>query len=294
MAKVQTKIAIVYDYDLTLSPRYMQDEAIFPVYGVNAERFWERCLEMVERQGFDSELAYMKNLLDVLRVDRPSNAELRRLGERLTFYPGLPEMFEELEQVTLTEEHRQAGIGIEHYIVSSGLKALLEGSRLAKYVRAIFGCEFAEDETGRICFPSRVISHTQKTQFLYRINKGYLDYHQDVNDFMPEEVRPIPFSQMVYIGDGPTDIPCFTVMQRNGGHAIAVYNPEDETRRSFRKCFELAVHAGRVRCFAPSDYRRGSQLRWILEEFVREIANRILGRMREEAEGVVQKAPGHR
>ncbi|MCX7712672.1 MAG: haloacid dehalogenase-like hydrolase [Chthoniobacterales bacterium] len=289
-----TKIAIVYDYDLTLSPRYMQDEAIFPHFGVDAGKFWQRCSELVEREGFDSELAYMKNLLDTLRIDRPSNADLRKLGEKLTFYPGLPEMFEELEREALTEEQRSVGIHIEHYIVSSGLKALLEGSRLAKHVRAIFGCEFAEDEMGRICFPSRVISHTQKTQFLYRINKGYLDMSQDVNDFVPEEARPVPFCNMIYIGDGPTDIPCFTVMQRNGGHAIAVYNPEDPTRRSFRKCFELAVHAQRVRCFAPSDYRAGSQLRLILEEFIQEIAGRILGRMKEETGALLVRAPGHR
>lgn len=291
MSVPQTTIAIVYDYDQTLSPTYMQDEAIFPVFGINPKSFWAKCGELVEQQGYDNELAYMKALLDYLEMDRPTNADLRKLGGKLNFYPGLPEMFEDFKSGLLTPEETGFGIQVEHYIISSGLKVLLEGSRLAPYVRAIFGCEFAEDGQGRISFPRRVISHTQKTQYLFRINKGMLDMSEDVNDHLAPELRPIPFSNMIYVGDGPTDVPCFTVMRRSGGQAIAVYNPEDPTRSSFKKCYQLCVHADRVKNIAPSDYRAGSHLRLLLEEMVHEIAQGIMQRRRAEFEAGTVKAP---
>lgn len=291
MSVPQTTIALVYDYDQTLSPTYMQDEAIFPVFGIDPPAFWKKCGELVEKGGYDNELAYMKAMLDYLEMDRPTNAALRDLGQRLTFYPGLPEMFEELNGSLLTPEHRAHGIEIEHYIISSGLKVLIEGSRLAPHVRAIFGCEFAEDDRGRITFPRRVISHTQKTQFLFRINKGMLDMSEDVNDHLAPELRPVPFTNMIYVGDGPTDVPCFTVMRRSGGQAIAVYNPADPTRSSFRKCYQLCVHADRVKNIAPSDFRSGSHLRLLLEEMAREIADSIVRRRREDLEAGTVKAP---
>ncbi len=291
MSAPQNIIAIVYDYDQTLSPNYMQDEAIFPHFGIHAKSFWERCTELVNTEGYDNELAYMKVLLDTLAMDRPTNAELKSLGDKMNFYPGLPEMFEEFQNGLLTPEHEAHGITVEHYIISSGLKILIEGSRLASYVNAIFGCEYAEDKDGRISFPRRVISHTQKTQYLFRINKGMLDMSEDVNDHMAADLRPIPFTNMVYVGDGPTDVPCFTVMRRNGGQAIAVYNADDPSRSSFKKCYQLCVHADRVKNIAPSDFRRGSHLRLLLEEMVHEIAERIVHRRRSDVAAGTVKAP---
>lgn len=291
MSTPQNTIAIIYDYDQTLSPTYMQDEALFPVFGINPSHFWQRCGELVREQGFDNELAYMKVLLDCLEMDRPTNAKLKQLGERLHFYKGLPEMFEEFQSGMLNQEQLAHGINVEHYIVSSGLKSLIEGSRLAPYIRKIFGCEFAVDERDRITFPKRVISHTQKTQFLFRINKGMLEMDEDVNDHMAPELRPVPFENMIYVGDGPTDVPCFTVMRRNGGQAIAVYNPDDPTRTSFKKCYQLCTHADRVKNIAPSDFRQGSHLRLLLEEMVLEIAERIVQRRRDDLEAGTVKAP---
>jgi hypothetical protein len=292
-ASLQNTIALVYDYDQTLSPYYMQDDVIFPAFGINAEKFWERCADLVQAQGYDSELAYMKCLLDYLAMDRPTNQQLKQLGAKMRLYKGLPEMFEEFSSDLLDEHHLAAGIHVDHFVVSSGLKVLIEGSQLRPYLRAIFGCEYAEDAEGKITFPKRVISHTQKTQYLFRINKGLLDMAEDVNDHMPDDARPVPFPNMTYIGDGPTDVPCFTIMRKNGGHAIAVYNPDDPSRASFKKCYSLSAHADRVRHIAPSDYRRGSHLRLLLEEIVREIADRILANRKSAGVAGLVRAPRH-
>jgi hypothetical protein len=293
MSVPQNTVAIVYDYDQTLSPNYMQDEVLFPHFGIDSKKFWKGCHALVGNEGYDNELAYMKALLDYLDLDRPTNADLRALGGKLNFFPGLPDMFEEFKAGLLTPQHEAHGIRLEHYIISSGLKALIDGSRLAPYVRAIFGCEFAEDKEGRITFPRRVISHTQKTQFLFRINKGMLDYAQDVNDHMPHELRPVPFEHIIYVGDGPTDVPCFTVVRQQGGQAIAVYNPNDPTRASFKKCYQLSTLADRVRHIAPADFRKGSHLRCVLEQMITDVADRIVQRRARDLEAGTIRAPKH-
>lgn len=292
MSAPQNIIGLVYDYDQTLSPTYMQDDVMFPHFGINPAPFWKKCQQLVAEEGYDNELAYLKVLLDYLSLDRPTNGQLKELGRNLRFYPGVPEMFDELEKL-LTPAHRAMDIRLEHYIVSSGLKVLIEGSRLAPYMTAIFGCEFAEDEQGRIIFPKRVISHTQKTQYLFRINKGLIDPRQDVNDHMPPSLRRIPFKNMIYLGDGPTDVPCFTVVRQYGGQAIAVYNTEDTSRASFRKCYQLSTHANRVKHIAPSDFRAGSHLRLLLEEMILEVADRILADRKAELAEQVVGAPKH-
>ena len=127
MAAPQNIIGIVYDYDQTLSPNYMQDEVLFPKFGIDPKEFWKRCNSLVEESEYESELAYLKAMLDYLEMDGPSNKELEDLGKGLQFYKGLPEMFEELE-VILSPEHRAVGVKIQHYIISSGIKALTSAS----------------------------------------------------------------------------------------------------------------------------------------------------------------------
>ena len=291
MSIPQSTIALIFDYDQTLSPRYMQDDVLFPEFGIDPASFWAKCNELVKEQQWDGELAYLKCLLDYLSMDNVTNQRLEELGANLHFFPGVSEMFDEIPQYCLTPEHRAAGVKIEYYIISSGLKALLDGSPLKDKVKMMYGCEFGEDANGNISFPKRSISHTMKTQFLFRINKGMLDYDDDVNDHMPHAIRPIPFENMLYVGDGPTDVPCFTVMKKFDGQALAVYNPEDETRRSFDKCINL-LQTNRVKHIAPADYRPGSHLRLTLEKLVTDMADRILKRRVDAVASGTVAAPG--
>jgi len=293
MSQSQHTIALVFDYDHTLSPSYMQNDVLFPKYGIDPNSFWKKCNSLVNDQHWDGELAYMHCLIEYLSFDKVSNESLNDLGADLNFFPGVESMLDELPSACLNAEHETLGIKIEYYIVSSGLKAVLDGSKLKGKVKEIFGCEFGEDQNGVIAFPKRTISHTTKTQYLFRINKGLLGYDQDVNDHMPKEERPIPFENMIYVGDGPTDVPCFTVMKHNGGQSIAVYNPLDETGKSFEKCFQLCHHTSRVKHIAPGDYRRGSHVRLIIERMIKEMADGVLQRRIMEKEQARVAAPGY-
>ncbi len=290
MSEPQNILAIVYDFDHTLSPHYMQDHTILRRAGVDPSEFWLSCTTLIKERGYDQELAYMKRMLDYDGIRKLSNADLQAMGPDLTFFPGVPDFFEELNAIVQQTRYAEWDIHLEHYVVSSGLKAILDGSNIAKHVKAIFGCEFDEDQ-GHIHFPKRTISHTQKTQFLFRVNKGLINLDQDVNDHMPEEARRVPFGHMIYVGDGPTDVPCFTVIKKNGGLAVAVYNPHDTTRKSFKKCYDLAHHADRVHFMAPADYQTGSQLRLILEQHLTEMADSIVERRRQGIEDTRTPAP---
>ena len=290
MPEPQNILAVVYDFDHTLSPHYMQNQTILRHAGIDPAEFWPSCTALIKERGYEQELAYMKRMLDYDGIRKLSNADLQAMGPDLTFFPGVPDFFEELNAIVQQPQYAECDIHLEHYVVTSGLKAILDGSHIAKHVKAIFGCEFDEDH-GHIHFPKRTISHTQKTQFLFRVNKGLTNLDQDVNDHMPEEARRVPFRHMIYVGDGPTDVPCFTVIKKNGGLAVAVYNPHDTTRKSFRKCYDLAHHADRVHFMAPADYQTGSQLRLILEQHLTEMASGMVERRRQGIEGTRVPAP---
>lgn len=266
----QNIIALVYDFDGTLSPGNMQEETIFREYGINKNKFWARSRKLVHDRGYEQTLAYLKLLIDdPVFVKRPLRKHmLVRLACHLPYYPGVADgYFAQLEEFMKTiPEVAECGIQLEHYVISSGLKEILDGTSIRRYFKKIFACEF-DYKRGRAVFPKLVINDTNKTQFLFRINKGKLKLSESINQHMPEEERRIPFRNMVYIGDGITDVPSMTVMRKTGGNAIAVYDPSKPVPHEVKKM----VAEKRAEHFAPADFRPEKLLIKILHRTLKKI-----------------------
>jgi hypothetical protein len=248
-------IALVYDFDGTLSPRPMQDYAFLPQIGQDASAFWKESNRLAKEQGADSLITYMHLLYKKakeagVRIDRD---DLVAQGRNVELYAGVEDWFDALgDYVKLRAESH--GVGLRHYLISSGLTEIIEGTHIYKRFHNVFASEYWF-EAYDLPYPKRVITDTGKTQYLFRINKGIEDLGNNINEHMPEDARPIPFFNMIYFGDGDTDVPSMAVMRKNGGHAVAVYPPG----KAKKKCVDL-FKAKRCDFFAPADYRRGSEL----------------------------------
>jgi hypothetical protein len=248
-------IALVYDFDGTLSPKPMQEYTVLPKLGVDPHEFWAESNRIAEREGADSLITYMhlmykKAKAAGVRIDR---SDLVALGRDVELFDGVESWFDDIEDYVRIRSE-SAGIEVRHYLISSGLVEIIEGTRIFPRFKNVFASEYWF-EAYDLPYPKRVITDTGKTQYLFRINKGVEDLGQSINQHMPEGERPIPFSQMIYFGDGDTDVPSMTVMRKNGGYAIAVHPP----RKNKQKCVDL-LQAGRIDFFAVADYKRGSEL----------------------------------
>ncbi|WP_083567899.1 HAD family hydrolase [Hyphomicrobium sp. CS1GBMeth3] len=250
-------IALVYDFDGTLSPRPMQEYSFLPQLGIEPAQFWAECSRLAREQGADPLITYMHLMYKMarekgLRIDRD---DLVKQGAKVELYPGVAEWFDAIaEWINIRSESK--GVELRHYLVSSGLTEIIDGTSIRHHFHNVFASEYWFDAY-ELPFPKRVITDTGKTQYLFRINKGIEDLGDSINSHMPEEQRPIPFRNMIYFGDGETDVPSMALMRKSGGHAIAVH-PE-ERGKGFETCVEL-FRAGRVDFFAAADYRRGSDL----------------------------------
>jgi hypothetical protein len=248
-------IALVYDFDGTLSPRPMQEYAFLPKVEVDGPAFWAESNALAKREHADPLITYMRLMYQKakakgVRIDR---ADLVAQGKHVELFPGVEGWFDTV--ATYVKSNAQShGVQLRHYLVSSGLKEIVEGTSIYKRFHNVFASEYRFDPYD-LPFPKRVITDTGKTQYLFRINKGVEDLGESINQHMPEAARPIPFSNMIYFGDGDTDVPSMAVMRKNGGHAIAVYPPG----KSRAKCMEL-YRADRCDFFAPADYREDSDL----------------------------------
>lgn len=256
-------LAICYDFDKTLSPDDMQAQGYIQSVGYQVEKFWEKSNELAWANEMDSNLAYMflmKQESEGALVF--SKAALEEYGSRVALFPGVADWFERIR--AYGKEH---GVLVEHYIISSGLKEMIEGTSVAKAgaFEKIYASSFYYNERGVAVWPAQAINYTNKTQFLFRIEKGVLDVNDPgVNEhFAPEEIR-VPFRNMVYIGDSDTDVPCMKLVNTYGGHSIGVYNPETADKR---KVYQM-MRDDRIRYFAPADYSEGTELDQLVKQII--------------------------
>lgn len=243
--------ALSYDFDKTLSPRNMQEYAFIDDVGMTADAFWDECNRYMRENHMDDILAYMYIMLKKARGKFLLNrSALNELGRGVELFPGVDTWFDRVNAYADSK-----GVKAEHYIISSGLKEIIEGTSIADKFERIYAAEYCYDEDGIPVWPAMAVNYTSKTQFLYRINKGVFEVTDSdgLNEFMPEEKRRVPFRNMVYIGDGYTDVPCMRVMRTNGGHAIAVFS-DDMDRMS-----ELVLK-GRADYAVRTDYSAGSDM----------------------------------
>ena len=218
-------IALVYDFDGTLSPKPMQEYSFLPKLGIKAEDFWAECTALARAERADPLITYMHLMYKKakekgLRVDRK---DLVAQGRDVELYAGVETWFGEIEGYVKSHPG-SSGVSVKHYLVSSGLTEIIEGTKIYKHFANVFASEYWFDAYD-VPFPKRVITDTGKTQYLFRINKGIEDLGESINSHMAEDARPIPFSNMIYFGDGDTDVPSMALLKKNGGHAIAVHTP---------------------------------------------------------------------
>ncbi|MCP5151834.1 MAG: haloacid dehalogenase-like hydrolase [Ectothiorhodospiraceae bacterium] len=251
------EIAIVYDFDGTLSPQPMQEYTVLPELGIEPAAFWSAVDREVAASECEGMLVYMRHLVEeaARRGVRLGRADLRALGRRVRYFPGVPGWFARTD--AWVRERGRGRVRIGHYVVSAGLREILDGVSIRPAFRRVYASEYHFDRRGVATFPKVLITDTTKTQYLFRINKGRLDLRQSINTHMPEGERPIPFSNIVYIGDGLTDVPSMAVTRQAGGHALAVWNRD---RPGAREGCEALLAASRVDFIAPADYRAGSTL----------------------------------
>lgn len=255
-------VAICYDFDKTLSPDDMQAQGYIQSVGDKVESFWKESNGLAEENEMDQNLAYMFTMIrkahgKVLFTKKA----LMDYGAKVQLFPGVETWFKRIRDYGVDK-----GVIVEHYIISSGLKKMIEGTKVANEFEKIYASSFYYDKDGVAQWPAQVINYTSKTQFLFRIEKGTLDVNDSgVNDyFKPEDIR-IPFRNMVYIGDSDTDIPCMKIINSYSGHSIGVYNPEKKDKRKVYKMMEDK----RIKYYTPADYTEGSEL----DELVKTIIN---------------------
>ena len=265
MEKQLPIVAFLYDFDKTLCTTDMQDYAFIPSLGMTPSEFWALANGFGRQHRIDGILAYMYTMIrEAERKNLPfTRQDLVEKGRSIVLFPGVQDWFRRIN-----EFGRSQGVQVEHYIISSGLREIIEGSSISGEFKEIYASEFYYDETGRPVWPKLAVNFTAKTQFVYRINKGVLDVSDDktLNDSMPDDSKRVPFTNMVYMGDGLSDVPCMKMMRAYGGQAIAVYQEAN------RLGVEDLLAKGRVDFIFPADYSEGTALDQTVKNIIRKMA----------------------
>lgn len=266
MKKELPIVAIMYDFDKTLCTKDMQEYTFIPSLNESAEDFWNAVDEVAKREKMDPILTYMYMMLRMSRDrHKPILKDVfKNSGKNIKLFPGVEEWFDRINQFG-----KENGVQVEHYIISSGLREIIEGSPIADRFKEIYACEYHYDENGMADWPKLAVNYTNKTQFLFRINKGLLDSinSSNVNLYIPTEKRRVPFRNMIYIGDGITDVPCMKLVNINGGQSIAVYSAGDDT------VARQMLSEDRVNFIAKANYKEGKELDLLVKDIIVKISS---------------------
>lgn len=261
--EVKPVLAICYDFDKTLSPDDMQAQGYIQSIDYDTKEFWEESNRLAADNDMDQNLAYMYKMVEGAYGRLIFNkAKLAEYGSKVELFPGVVDWFERIRQYGAKQ-----GIIVEHYIISSGLKEMIEGTEMAQNgaFEKIYASSFYYDDRGVAKWPAQAVNYTNKTQFLFRIEKGFLDINDPgVNEYIPQNQLRVPFRNMVYIGDSDTDIPCMKLVNANGGHSIGVYNPETMDKT---KVYRM-MNDSRIKFFAPADYSEGAELDQLVKSII--------------------------
>ena len=234
-------VALVYDFDGTLAPGNMQEFGFVQAIGKDPEAFWAKTAELSLANEASAILCYMYLMLQEAKANGLSlkRDAFRRFGSKIELYHGVKEWFD-----LINRYGKSKGINVKHYINSSGLKEMIEGTPIAKKFENIYACSFLYNVDGVAYWPAVAVDYTTKTQFLFKINKGIREVSDNrrINEYVPREERPMPFERMIYFGDGETDVPCMSVVKEQGGHSIAVYGQLRKKATALRLIKEKRVN----------------------------------------------------
>lgn len=268
MAKKTVTMAIAYDFDGTLAPGNMQEYDFVPKVGMTTADFWKETSAETEKHNADRILIYMKQMLDKAQAARVSvrREDFVTHGRSVRLFAGVTDWFRRIN-----DYGKSRNITVEHYIISSGIKEMIEGTPIAGEFKAIYASSFVYDHNGVAVWPALAVNYTTKTQFLFRINKGVLNVYDDhkVNEYLPQDERPVPFENMVFVGDGETDIPCFRLVKELNGHSIAVFPPK---KKGAKTKTDKLIAEGRVNFACAADYSEGSAIEGAIKAVIDKIA----------------------